>query len=43
LESRQLAIDIGYLKGELKGAKDAESAPPLPDGYLKAAKTVAEK
>lgn len=43
LESRQLAIEKGYLNGELKGGKDADSAPPLPDGYLKAAKAVAER
>lgn len=43
LESRQLAIDKGYLNGELKGSRDADSAPPLPDGYLKTAKAVAER
>ena len=43
LESRVLAIDKGYLRGELKGSTEADSAPALPDGYTKAAKVVAEK
>lgn len=43
LESRQLAIDKGYLHGDLKGGKDADSACPLPAGYLAAAKAVAER
>jgi len=43
LESRQLAIDKAYLHGDLKGSTTAESAPPLPDGYTKEAKKVAEK
>ena len=43
LESRQLAIEFGYLRGQLKGATQAEDAPPLPADYLKNAKAVAEK
>jgi len=42
LESRELAITTGYLRGELKGSTNVESAPALPDGYTKAAKVVAE-
>ena len=42
-ESRALAIEAGYLKGNLKGSKQAEDAPPLPDGYTKTMKDVAEK
>lgn len=43
LESRALAIDKAYLHGELKGSTSAETAPPLPAGYSKTAKAVAEK
>jgi hypothetical protein len=43
LESRELAIEQAYLRGELKGAKDAADAPKLPEGYTKEAKQVAEK
>jgi hypothetical protein len=43
LESRQLAIDVAYLHGELKGGTSEETAQPLPAGYTKTAKTVAEK
>ena len=42
-ESRALAIEAGYLKGNLKGSKQAEDAPPLPDGYTKTMKTASEK
>ena len=42
LESRELAIATAYLRGELKGSTNAESAPALPDSYTKAAKVVAE-
>src|SRR5580704_11505311 len=38
LESRQLAIDKSYLKGELRGSTEAENAPALPEGYTKEAK-----
>ena len=43
LESRELAIEKGYLRGELKGSTNAESAPALPNGYTKSAKAVAER
>lgn len=43
LESRAIAIDKAYLHGDLKGGTSAETAPPLPDGYTKTAKAVAEK
>ena len=43
LESRQLAIDTGYLHAELKGSTNADTAPSLPDGYTKQAKAVAER
>jgi hypothetical protein len=43
LESRTLAIRYGYLNGNLKGSPDPDSAPALPDGYLKAAKGVAQR
>jgi S1/P1 Nuclease len=43
LESRKLAIDVGYLHGQLQGSADADSAPALPAGYTKNAKAVAEK
>lgn len=43
LESRQLAIKKGYLKGKLKGATSADVAPALPERYTKSAKTVAER
>jgi len=42
-ESRALAIEAAYLKGTLKGSKQAEDAPPLPDGYITTMKGVAEK
>lgn len=43
LESRQLAIDQGYLRGNLNGGKTRETAHYLPADYLKNAKAVAEK
>ncbi len=43
LESRQMAIDKGYLRGDLKGSTEADTAPPLPGSYTKEAKIVAEK
>ena len=43
LESRALAIDKAYLHGKLKGSTDPETAPPLPRGYTKEAKSVAER
>ncbi|HTV40391.1 MAG TPA: S1/P1 nuclease [Candidatus Sulfotelmatobacter sp.] len=43
LESRKLAIEYGYLDGHLKGSTNAESALPLPEGYLRAAEAVAER
>ena len=43
LEGRQLAIEKAYLNGQLKGGADEDHAPRLPDGYAKAAKSVAER
>ena len=43
LESRALAIEYGYLNGQLKGSTDENTAPSLPPDYTKNAKTVAEK
>ena len=43
LESRAVAIEKVYLRGQLKGSTRAESAPELPVGYTKAAKAVAER
>lgn len=43
LESRDLAIEYGYLRGQLQGSTDAETAPALPADYTKQAKAVAEK
>jgi hypothetical protein len=43
LESRMLAMKQAYLNGELKGSTTPDSAPHLPSGYAKAAKTVAER
>jgi hypothetical protein len=43
LESRELAIEKGYLHGQLQGSTNAEAAPSLPEGYTKAAKAVAER
>ena len=42
LESRELALDEGYMRGTLTEATNAESAGKLPEGYTKAAKVVAE-
>jgi hypothetical protein len=43
LEGRDLAVEKVYLRGELKGAAIPEEAPPLPEGYTKEAKVVAER
>jgi hypothetical protein len=43
LEGRILAIEKAYLNGQLKGSADEDHAPKLPDGYAKAAKSVAER
>jgi S1/P1 Nuclease len=43
LESRALAIQYGYLNGQLEGSTDADAAPPLPPDYTRNAKAVAEK
>lgn len=43
LESRTLAIEKAYLRGELKGSTRPETAPALPKDYTKEAKAVAEK
>lgn len=43
LESRELAIEKAYLRGELKGGMGKESAVELPERYTKEAKAVAER
>ena len=43
LESRQLAIEKAYLRGELKGGTTPETAASLPADYTKSAKAVAER
>jgi hypothetical protein len=43
LESRELAIDKGYLHGNLKGSTNADDAPSMPADYTKNAKAVAER
>ena len=43
LESREQAIEYGYLNGFLKGSTNSESAFPLPESYLPNAKAVAER
>jgi hypothetical protein len=43
LESRAAAIEKVYLRAALNGSTSAESAPELPGGYTKEAKTVAER
>jgi hypothetical protein len=42
LESRELAIEKGYLRGTLQGGTNAATAPSLPADYTKNAKAVAE-
>jgi hypothetical protein len=43
LEGRNLAVENVYLRGKLKGGASRETAVDLPDGYTKAAKSVAER
>jgi len=43
LESRELAIEQGYLKGALQGSLTKENAPSLPADYTKKTKAVAER
>ena len=43
MESRELAIEKGYLRGELKGSSSRDEAPELPADYTKNAKGVAER
>ena len=43
LESRELAIEKGYLRGQLQGSTNADTAPSLPPDYTKQAKQMAEK
>jgi len=43
LESRELAIEKGYLRGQLQGSTNSDTAPSLPPDYTKQAKQVAEK
>jgi hypothetical protein len=43
LESREIAVEKAYLRGELKGGTSKETAVELPEGYSKAAKVVAER
>ncbi|EEF59931.1 hypothetical protein [Pedosphaera parvula] len=41
--SRAVALDKGYLQGELKGSTSPERAHSLPGDYTKNAKAVAER
>jgi len=43
LESRKIAIESGYLNGTLKGSKEKDSAPSLPESYGGQLKQVAER
>ncbi len=43
LEGRALAIAAAYQNGALAVTKDAKDAPPLPMGYLSAARALAER
>jgi len=43
LESRFVAIEKVYLRGELKGSTRPDTAPALPAGYTRTAKAVAER
>jgi hypothetical protein len=43
LESRAVAIDVVYLRGQLKGSISPETTPALPADYTRTAKTVAER
>jgi len=43
LEGRSHAIDHAYLRGKLRGGISPETAISLPDGYMKTAKSVAER
>jgi hypothetical protein len=43
LESRALAVEKVYLRGQIKGSTRADRAPDLPVGYTKMAKAVAER
>jgi hypothetical protein len=43
LESRKLAVERAYLRGELRSGSNPEFAAALPGGYAKTAKAVAER
>ena len=43
LESRKLAIEYGYLNGQLRGGTNSAAALPLPGDYLTEAKSIAER
>ena len=43
LESRAVAVDAVYLRGQLKDSTRPYNAPALPNGYAPTAKTVAER
>lgn len=43
LESRSVAVEKVYLRGALPGSPRVDTAPELPAGYTKEAKTVAER
>jgi hypothetical protein len=43
MESRAIAIEDVYLRGNLKGSKEAANAPPLPDDYTQKMKMIAER
>ena len=42
-EGREIAIQSGYLRGNLKGSTKATDAPALPEGYTKNLKLIAER
>ena len=42
-ESRALAIEKAYLRGNLEGSKERDDAPALPEGYTKNMKQISEK
>ncbi|HEV2293655.1 MAG TPA: S1/P1 nuclease, partial [Tepidisphaeraceae bacterium] len=42
-ESYDLAVEVAYAKGTLKGSNDRNDGPVLPTGYTDVAKAVAER
>jgi hypothetical protein len=43
VKSRAVAIDVVYLRGELKGSARSDTALALPASYTRTAKAVAER